>query len=1217
MAELSRHRTHPHRSQFDQSWLLSSMLAFVSGAAGLTLALHYPLVPVVAVGVFSALCAAFYVWPYAWMLVIPASLPLIGLAPLSGWITFEELDILILAVAAGGYGRRALRPSGYGEAGHSRPSLLDPVAMQWLLVGLFALATLGAMFRGFADAGGFAFGWFQGYHEPMNSARLAKSIFEALLLMPLWRLAISQKPELAENQLAYGLMLGLAAASLATIWERAAFTGLLNFSSDYRTTGLFWEMHVGGAALDGFLALTVPFALREFLVARTPGRWSVAATVLALAGYSCLTTFSRGVYLAIPVGAAVFWGLSMWQKRQAVSTLPVVTDDTQSNVHLFAAVLLVTGFGVGAVSIFQTSGYRGMAALLGAVALMLPLSHVLRRFSPGQWLQGIGWAISMAFVTGMVAWLVPKGAYVAWGAAAVLTMAMLGLLWRRGNSFAFAGPLAFGSFLATLGATALVANHWAESGGLLHAVPVLCVVLALCLWAGLSRNAFWPAALRWQATTAGVMAMVAVVIGVFGGGSYMSERFSTGGQDIGGRQAHWQMGRDMMRSQGDWLFGKGMGRFPANYFLSGNPQEHPGDYRLREEAQNSYLTVTGGLHVNGWGEIFRVTQRVAEPGKTAAVSARVRAEKDVGLHFEICEKHLLYNQGCLIKQANVKGVPGVWQDLRVELQGDGVHRGDWYAPRLLAFSVATGSRGGSVDLDNLTLTSADGRPLLANGDFSQGMAHWFFSSDRHHMPWHIKSMFMNVLFDQGVIGVTIWGLMLASAFWRISVGKARRHPLAPVFAGSLAGFLVVGLFDSLLDVPRLAWVFYFVLLAAMTLRGQARSMPVVPATRTLAGLALTVLVAWIAVQPLEARAANSGVGAQVIRVGPQRTIKTIAESARLVRAGGIIEVDSGDYAGDVAVWERSDVTVRAVGGRVRLLAQGVAAEGKGIWVVRAQGMRVEGFDFEGAAVPSRNGAGIRLEKGSLWVRDCRFMHNEMGLLTNNDPDTVLVVENSEFAYNQRPDGHNHNLYAGQIARLSVTGSYFHHARVGHLLKSRAAVSQIFYNRLTDEAEGTASYELEFPNGGVAYVVGNIIGQSLQTDNQHLIAFGSEGYRWPRNEIYLVNNTLVDPLPKGGVFLKVAPGANAVRAINNLLVGPSTLELAGPGEYRNNFKVESPNLAQENGLDYRLRASSGLMGLATDPGIANGQSLRQIRQFDPPRGTKALEGAAHNPGAVQR
>ena len=288
-----------------------------------------------------------------------------------------------------------------------------------------------------------------------------------------------------------------------------------------------------------------------------------------------------------------------------------------------------------------------------------------------------------------------------------------------------------------------------------------------------------------------------------------------------------------------------------------------------------------------------------------------------------------------------------------------------------------------------------------------------------------------------------------------------------------------------------------------------------------------------------------------LQVGPTRSIKTIAAAARYAMAGATIDVDAGVYEADVAVWERDNITVRAVGGRVLLKASGAAAEGKGIWVVRAKGMRVEGFDFEGAAVPSRNGAGIRLESGTLLVRDCSFRHNEMGLLTNNDPTTVLEIEGSEFAYNQRPDGHNHNLYAGAIARLSVRNSYFHHARIGHLLKSRAAVSDIVNNRLIDGEGGTASYELEFPNGGVSTVVGNTIAQSTGTENPILISFGAEGYKWPRNTITLENNTLVNPLPVGGVFLRVLPGADAVRVANNRLVGEGTLESAGAGEYKNN------------------------------------------------------------------
>lgn len=353
----------------------------------------------------------------------------------------------------------------------------------------------------------------------------------------------------------------------------------------------------------------------------------------------------------------------------------------------------------------------------------------------------------------------------------------------------------------------------------------------------------------------------------------------------------------------------------------------------------------------------------------------------------------------------------------------------------------------------------------------------------------------------------------------------------------------------------------------------------------------------------------------VLRVGPTRDLRTIAQAARLARAGAIVEVDAGTYRGDTAVWARDGITVRAIGGRVRLLADGAAAEGKGIWVIRAEGMTVEGFDFEGARVPSRNGAGIRFDRGSLTVRDCRFIDNEMGLLTGNEPGTMLTVENSEFARNQRPDGHNHNLYAGTIARLTVRGSYFHDAHIGHLLKSRAAVSVIEYNRLTDEG-GSASYELEFPNGGVAYVIGNVIQQSARTQNEQIVSFGAEGYRWSANEFYLVNNTLVDDLPHGGVFLHTNPGADRVFAVNNLWVGNGRLPADSAARLHNNFAVDRSVFAAAHGGDFRLKPASPVWRRAIDPGQANGRSLGPRREYRHPRSSRPLPRRPLQPGAMQ-
>lgn len=1153
MAEYAQPSRARHRHRAHRPAVLAAVLAVACGLAALTLALHYPLLPVAMCALVLIGAVAFFVQPAIWLLLLPALLPLIGLAPWTGWISFEEQDLLLLTAAAGAYARVVWD----GRSPQQRDAFGADTPSVWVwgpLVALFAVATVVSMFRGFADAGGFQFGWFQGYHEPMNSVRLAKSWLAAVLMLPLWLAVRRSDPQRADRWLSWGLMAGLAGAALATIWERVAFTGLLNFSSDYRTTALFWEMHVGGAALDGFLALTVPFALRELVQARAPGRWVVAAGVSALAAYACLTTFSRGVYLAIPVGAAVLMVLHARQGRGADASGVARLAPSQLGRSWAAAVLWAGAFGAGAAWMFPSSGYRGMVALLATLALALPLARLLRGLTPGRWAQGLVMGVGLSLLTGALVWLVPKGAYIGFGLVWVLTVALLAHSRRSGPSATWVGVVALAGFMAAVSGAVLVAHHWGGATGGWRAAPVLAAALAVGLLAGVPRHAVWPDSWRWQAGTLGLMATLAVMVGIFAGGSYMSERFSTGGQDFGGRWAHWKLGRDLLSGAGDWSLGKGLGRFPANHFLVGNPEQIPGDFRLRQEAGGAYLTLAGGKHVNGWGELLRVSQRVSPPGRTAVVTARVRAPQTVSLHFEVCEKHLLYNQSCLIRQVQVKGAVGVWQAVRVELKGNPVSRGDWVAPRLVAFSVAMESRGGMADLDDVSLVGGAGQSLLANGDFSAGMAHWFFSSDRHHMPWHIKSMFMHVLFDQGLVGLALWGLLLASALWRVSLGGARRHPLAPALAASLIGFVVVGLFDSLLDVPRVAWLFYLLLLVALTLRGSPCALAPGPGARVASGLVLVLMAFGLGLQPDAAQAQTDAAPSPVIQVGPTRAIKTIAEAARLVSPGGIVEVDSGDYPGDVAVWRQDQVWVRAVGGRVRLLAQGAAAEGKGIWVVRAQGMRVEGFDFEGASVPARNGAGIRFERGSLLVRDCRFLHNEMGLLTGNDTSTVLEVQDSEFAHNHRPDGHNHNLYVGRIARLSVRGSYLHHARTGHLLKSRAAFNEIRDNRITDEAGGSASYELEFAEGGVAHVVGNLIAQSPDTQNQVLISYGAEGYRWPRNELLLERNTLVNPLPAGGVFLRVAPGSVVVRATHNRLVGAGRLDTAGPGAYSDNITL---------------------------------------------------------------
>jgi hypothetical protein len=319
-------------------------------------------------------------------------------------------------------------------------------------------------------------------------------------------------------------------------------------------------------------------------------------------------------------------------------------------------------------------------------------------------------------------------------------------------------------------------------------------------------------------------------------------------------------------------------------------------------------------------------------------------------------------------------------------------------------------------------------------------------------------------------------------------------------------------------------------------------------------------------------------GATVWRVSKSGPIFRIAEAARLAKPGDVVEIEAGDYRGDVTVWEQSRLTIRGVGGAARVFADGRNAEGKAIWVIRHGDFDIANIDFIGAAVSDRNGAGIRFEGGRLRLRHCLFWDNEIGLVTSNGDHAVnshLIVENSEFGYSHvRGHGFGHNLYVGTIDSVTVTGSYFHHAAMGHLLKSRAKRSDIRYNRFTDEAGGRAAYEVEFPNGGEVVFVGNTVQQQRETSNSVMVSIGAEGYTWPVNTVTMVGNTLVNDHPHGGTFLRVSPGASRVLTANNLLVGMGALQVTDPATQFNNQEARWRDLARPMREDYRIASTDG-------------------------------------------
>lgn len=245
--------------------------------------------------------------PSIWLFVLPAVLPVANFAPWTGWIAFEEFDLLVLGAIAAGHARMAFdRTASTGRS--------------WRVAAvLLLLFCVPGVWRGLQDAQLFAagppaVGWFDGYMDPLNTWRCVKSTLFALALLPMIERDIARDAPAAMRRLALGMLAGLSLVALVVLWERAAYPGLLEIGAHYRITALFWEMHVGGAAIDSYLALSVPFVAWALWATRSRWRWAAGALLALAVCHACLVTFSRGVYgsVLLPLLALGLW---LWARR--------------------------------------------------------------------------------------------------------------------------------------------------------------------------------------------------------------------------------------------------------------------------------------------------------------------------------------------------------------------------------------------------------------------------------------------------------------------------------------------------------------------------------------------------------------------------------------------------------------------------------------------------------------------------------------------------------------------------------------------------------------------------------------------------------------------------------------------------------------------------------------------------------------------------------------
>lgn len=796
-------------------WRLLALIPLTLLAA---LLLHYPFWPLAATLAVAGYAALLWWRPALWLLLVPAALPWLDLSTWTGWFYIDELDLMLLATAAVGYWRLAPCP---------RTGKLPAAAV--LLLAAVTVATAVAAVRGLVPPPPLDLNAFASYNSQYNSLRVAKGLAWALVLLPL--LSRSVGPELSRLRalLVPGMLLGLCFTALIQAWERWLFPGLLNFSSDYRPTASFSAMHTGGAALDAFLALSFPFVACWLL--GNAKRWQLgAALALLLMGlFTGFTTFSRDVWLAYAGSGAVIGCLVCGPQLASGKLRPGV---------LAAVAVLLAVISVLLMRAFASGGYRTLGALLILLGATLLTGGLPRPAGRVLQMRYVPWAVAATaalLLLDLALFVALRNLSVpGWSKAPYLSLAASAIAAGATGIAALAGPrgwrqhaaaLALGAYPALVIACLLVARHWGGMPAAMDAAWVVALAAAICAVSLLFHQPLWRVGRASVTFGAGAAALLAMAIPVLSS-SYMGERLSTVAQDWELRTRHWDEALQMM--PGDVptaLFGAGLGSYPRTYYWGNTLGVRPGSFRYETDVVgNNYLRLAAPVHPRGYSDVLRHIQHVRlAPDTNYRISLDVkRSDPKAVVWLAVCERWLLYPQTCVSPPLKLGAANDSWHHYEMEFNSAGMGRRHGWLGRMpgvrapVQLELASGEQDSVVDIDNLSLRARDGGPeLLRNGDFTGGQAGWFFTSDRDHLPWHIKNFYVHTYFEQGWLGAVSMGLLLLYVAWRMARSAWHGRADAAVFLAALTGALLVGAFDSLFDVPKVQLLFLLVLAAGL------------------------------------------------------------------------------------------------------------------------------------------------------------------------------------------------------------------------------------------------------------------------------------------------------------------------------------------------------------------------------------------------------------------
>lgn len=263
-----------------------------------------------------------------------------------------------------------------------------------------------------------------------------------------------------------------------------------------------------------------------------------------------------------------------------------------------------------------------------------------------------------------------------------------------------------------------------------------------------------------------------------------------------------------------------------------------------------------------------------------------------------------------------------------------------------------------------------------------------------------------------------------------------------------------------------------------------------------------------------------------------------APSAAIAAAhdGDTVAIHPGQYF-DCAVVKQNNLTIEGVGEGAVMTDK--PCQGKALLVIDGNDVTVRNLTLQRARVPDGNGAGIRAEGGNLTIEATRFLNNQDGILSADNPNATIRIIGSQFTDNGKcSNACAHAIYVGRFGRLEIVNTRFFDTHEGHNIKSRALFTRVANCDIEDGPNGSSSYLIDIPNGGTAIIEGNKMEKGRLSQNRaNTIMIGEEGVTQPTEQIVVRNNVFTNDTGYQTVFVHNITATPAQLSGNSFHGGP--------------------------------------------------------------------------------